>query len=212
MAGDDELKRALRDAAGAHLPDRARILARVGRGMAHPGAAPAALGRGFASGRLWGSAPWPRVVLATAAVAAVVGVGGYTAAALLRDGAAPGPAVVAASPSGGETTGAAEALRTPRTCPAGTAVELRVAQNGGVADTGDWRSLPAEDFTTEVREEGGALVCTGTLRPDRTVPAGQHVFAGQYNHAEGDRDAPAYRFTVRATSEDGRQAAVGGGF
>ncbi len=56
-------------------------------------------------------------------------------------------------------------------------VELRVAQTGGVADTGNWRSLPEEHFTVAVREEAGALVYTWTLRPGRTVPAGQHVFA-----------------------------------
>lgn len=30
-------------------------------------------------------------------------------------------------------------------------VELRIAQTGGVADTGNWRTRPAEDFTVSVR-------------------------------------------------------------
>ncbi|MFF1711361.1 hypothetical protein [Streptomyces sp. NPDC058268] len=84
-------------------------------------------------------------------------------------------------------------------------VELRVAQTGGVTDTGNWRSLPADDFTVSVRKSDGDLVYRWTLKAGRTVPAGEHVFAGQYNHAEGGRDAGEDTYAAEAT-ESGRQA------
>ncbi|GAA4889566.1 hypothetical protein GCM10023237_03760 [Streptomyces coeruleoprunus] len=276
----DDLQQALRDAARAHRPDRARILARVERGMAAP---PAAERPG---GRRPFAAPWLRVAGATTAVAAVLAVGGYAAGTLLNGdhgpattavppattavppptaaspappaATPPGPAPTATSPrpgpppsasapatrpTGGPTvptsTPTAQALRTrdghlsgqgavdphsnrfwaqsnitfTSAAPLGAlTVELRVVQTGGVADTGNWRSLPADDFTVSVREEAGVLVYTWTLRPGRTAPEGQHVFAGQYNHAEGGRDARGDRWTVTATATDGRKARVGGAF
>lgn len=79
-------------------------------------------------------------------------------------------------------------------------VELRIARTGGVADTGNWRSLPAEDFDVSVDEDDGFLVYRWSLRPGRTVPAGAHVFAGQYNHAEGQRDAGDDVYAVEAAA------------
>lgn len=90
-------------------------------------------------------------------------------------------------------------------------VELRVAQTGGVTDTGNWRSLPADDFTVSVREQGGELVYRWTLKAGRTVPEGEHVFAGQYNHAEGGRDAGEDTYAAEATAS-GQEAAVRGDF
>ncbi|MEV8316610.1 hypothetical protein AB0Q95_20810 [Streptomyces sp. NPDC059900] len=90
-------------------------------------------------------------------------------------------------------------------------VELRVAQTGGVADAGNWRSLPADDFTVSVGEQDGALVYRWTLKAGRTVPAGEHVFAGQYNHAEGGRDAGEDAYAAEATAS-GQKAAVRGDF
>ncbi|MEE1757384.1 hypothetical protein [Streptomyces sp. SP18CS02] len=234
----DELKRRLREAAHAHHPDRARILARVERGRAAP-ADPAPV-------RRTAGASWLRVVGATAAVAAVLAVGGYAVASVLHDD---GPATAAVPPvpedrtpgqdRPGVTPGptgqppvtdgylSGEGVIDPHSnrfwaqsnLTLGTAeplsaltVEVRVALTGGVADTGNWRSLPVEDFTVSVRERGGALVYTWVLKPDRTAPAGRHVFAGQYNHAEGGRDARADRYTITATSADGRKATVRGGF
>ncbi|MBW5420720.1 hypothetical protein GKQ77_03930 [Streptomyces sp. BG9H] len=83
-------------------------------------------------------------------------------------------------------------------------VELRVARGGEVADTGNWRSLPAGDFAVTVTERDGSLLYRWTLRAGRTVPAGEHVFAGQYDHPEGARDAHADRYTVRASTGDER--------
>lgn len=90
-------------------------------------------------------------------------------------------------------------------------VELRVAQTGGVTDTGNWRSLPADDFSVSVREEGDELVYRWTLKAGRTVPEGEHVFAGQYNHAEGGRDAGEDTYAAEATAS-GEKAAVRGDF
>lgn len=228
----DDLQRALRDAARTHEPDRARILARVERGMAEQATAPR---RRPPRAALPPARRWPRVALATAAVAGVLAVGGFGARAVLHDDA-PAPARVADPPpptvTPAPTSAVAGFLRghsavdpnsnrfwaqsnitfstaTPLTA---LTVELRVAQTGGVADTGNWRTLPAGHFTVVVREESGVLVYTWTLREGRTVPAGQHVFAGQYNHAEGGRDARGDRFTVTATGRDGRRATLTGGF
>ncbi len=79
-------------------------------------------------------------------------------------------------------------------------VELRVARPGEVADTGNWRSLPVGDFDVTVAERGGFLLYRWTLKAGRTVPVGEHVFAGQYDHRGGKRDAYADRYTVRAAT------------
>lgn len=90
-------------------------------------------------------------------------------------------------------------------------VELRVAQTGGVRDTGNWRTLPVDDFTVTVQESGGALVYRWVLKPGRTVPAGEHEFASQYNHATGVRAAGGDGYRVEAQSTGGT-ASVWGGF
>ncbi|MEU8890460.1 hypothetical protein [Streptomyces sp. NPDC048442] len=94
-------------------------------------------------------------------------------------------------------------LRTKKPLTALT-VELRVAQNGGVTDTGHWRTLPPEDFTVSVGEQGGFVVFRWTLKAGRTVPTGQHVFAGQYQHAKGERDANGDTYTVIAGTPEGQ--------
>ncbi|MFG3496679.1 hypothetical protein [Streptomyces sp. NPDC047886] len=242
----DHVERRLREAARAHQPDRARILARVERGMTDtPAVEPPARHRPF-------TAPWLRVAAATAAVAGVLAVGGFVVGGVLRDeppattaGPAPtdAPRTPVAPPSGSSAPTAppaTEGVSRPQdgflrgegavdphsnrwwaqsniTFTTGAplkalTVELRVALTGGIGDTGNWRSLPADDFTVAVRADGDALVYTWTLKPGRTAPAGRHVFAGQYNHAEGGRDARGDRYTVTATATDGKRARVGGGF
>ncbi|MGA4845651.1 hypothetical protein ACOBQB_05050 [Streptomyces sp. G5(2025)] len=79
-------------------------------------------------------------------------------------------------------------------------VELRVALGAKVADTGNWRSLPVEDFDVSVGERDGFLVYRWTLKAGRTVPAGEHVFAGQYDHGEGKRDVGGDRYAIRAAT------------
>lgn len=242
----DETRRRLREAAASHQPDRARMLARVERGMA--GGAQPAGGRApaYRAARL-------RVAGATAAVVTVLAFCGYAAATLTRPG---GESAAVASPppppsssaserpptggqdgSPGDSDGDADGhgedgglwaggsvdphsnsywaqsnvtLKNRRTLTSLT-VELRIAGTGGVASTGNWRTRPAADFDFSVREEGGALVHRWVLREGRTVPPGQHVFAGQYNHAEGGRDTGGDSYTIR-TDVAGEQRTVSGDF
>ncbi|MEV5954671.1 hypothetical protein AB0M11_12985 [Streptomyces sp. NPDC051987] len=266
----DELRARLHEAAEAHEPDRARILARVERGMA-------ARGRTSHRATLPPVFGWVRVVSATAAVAAVLGVGGYAVASAVKDtptektvavsptpsaspdatsgppsrtAAPPAPSAPAkgASPTARSTpspTGKASAtpaapvtkglqdgplrsdgsvdphsndfwaqsdvtLTTSQQLTALT-VRLQVAQTGGVSDTGAWRSLPESDFTQTVAEQGGFLVYTWTLKPGSEVPVGEWVFAGQYNHQQGGRDARNDTYTITG-SAGGSQYTVTGGF
>ncbi|GAA0497561.1 hypothetical protein [Streptomyces olivaceiscleroticus] len=235
----DEVRRQLRQAAAAHRPDRARMLARVERGMT-PTERPV-------PGPSRRAAPWLRIVTATAAVAGVLAAGGYGVAAVLHDQdrdarperAAPPahiapPAPRASTSPGGAPHGTrtedgplwsdgsvdphsndywAQSNVTLQTAEPLTAltVELRIARTAGVRPTGAWRTLPETDFTLTARAEGDFLVYRWTLKDGRTVPAGRHVFAGQYDHARGGRDAGAddYAVTVRYGDE---RAAVRGDF
>ncbi|MEV5605408.1 hypothetical protein AB0L33_28605 [Streptomyces sp. NPDC052299] len=232
---DEELSGRLREAAEAHLPDRARMLARVERGMAGGRPAPRSVRPPRAV------RPWLRVAGATAAVCGVLAAGAFAVTSAGDDARARGgPVASAPSPApdspaakgpGGLppedgplwTGGAVDpnsnpywaqsnvTLRTTEPLTALT-VELRVALTGGVNSTGSWRSLPEPDFTVSVNESGGYLVYRWTLRPGRTVPAGTHTFAGQYNHAEGDRDATGDYVTAHAVRASGGKAAVGDRF
>ncbi|MEU5547064.1 hypothetical protein AB0G85_32505 [Streptomyces sioyaensis] len=247
----DEVRERLREAAAAHRPAKARMLARVERGIrSHEAHVPS---------RRIGPAPWLRVVGATLAVAAVVTVSGYAVGSVvhgdeppLAPGArgtprtsAPGASgtprtsstLPGPEPSQGRTTPPSEEAendylrgegvvdphsnpywaqsditvisRVPLTA---LTVELRIAQTGGVADAGNWRTLPAKDFTTSVREgKDGALVFRWQLKAGRTVPAGRHIFAGQYHHAAGSRDAKGDAYTAEADGGAGK-AVVRGGF
>ncbi|MET7455621.1 hypothetical protein ABZT03_27775 [Streptomyces sp. NPDC005574] len=261
------LRARLREAAEAHEPDRAVILARVERGMSGQGRP----GHRATRPRVWG---WARVVSATAAVAGMLAVGGYAVASAVKEDAEPqrtvtvtatpapspdatsrpprpsvrptpsGPAspkAVDSSPArtpsagpsapvvpsgGGEEDGPlqsdgsvdphsndfwAQSDVTIRTSVPLTAltVRLSVAQSGGVDSTGAWRSLPEDDFTLTVGERDGFLVYTWELRQGRTVPKGEWVFAGQYDHDRGGRDAKDDGYAVTATAAGGHRAVSG---
>jgi hypothetical protein len=270
----DELRARLHEAAGAHQPDRARMLARIERGMteeARPSGHRAQLPPVFG---------WLRVAGATAAVAGVLAVGGYAVASAVKSDDAPPQGTVAVtatptpspeatsrppafpadpSPSAPPTrreSPSAPSSAPPATSPAATparppadagvedgplwsdgsvdphsnefwaqsnvtlktaeqltslTVELTVAQTGGVSSTGAWRSLPEDDFELTVGERDGFLVYTWRLKEGRTVPAGTWVFAGQYDHERGGRDAKddGYAATARTVSQD---LAVAGDF
>ncbi|MFD0260692.1 hypothetical protein ACFVH7_20810 [Kitasatospora indigofera] len=274
---DEDLRARLREAAAAHRPDRARMLARVERGTAagaRPGRAPARTG----------PASWPRVWIAALATAGTLVAGGFAVASVVREqaprpagvtgptapspspspapsrsaapsspaatapvGPGPVPSPAASHPAATAATTAVSAPAGPTapasaTAPAGGShtddgplwsdgsvdpgststraqsnvtlkarkpltsltVELRIARTAGVQDAGSLLSLPAEDFTVSVRVEGDVLVYRWTLRAGRTVPAGQHLFAGRYDHTAGGRDAKDD--TYRA---DGRTADAG---
>ncbi|WP_413100525.1 hypothetical protein [Streptomyces sp. Inha503] len=88
-------------------------------------------------------------------------------------------------------------------------VELRVADTGGVRSTGSWSSLPTGDVTTATHVEDGVLVYRWTLRKGATVPTGRYVFAGQYNHAEGDRDTGRDAYAASGNGASGAFAVRG---
>jgi hypothetical protein len=262
------LRARLHEAAEAHEPDRARILARVERGMSGQDRP----GHRATRPPVWG---WARVVSATAAVAGMLAVGGYAVASAVREDAAPQKTVtVTATPApspdatsrpprpsarptpsrsaphepvgspvrtpsasppapvvpsaGGEEDGPlwsdgsvdphsndfwAQSDVTIRTSVPLTAltVRLSVAQSGGVDSAGAWRSLPEDDFALTVGERDGFLVYTWELKQGRTVPAGEWVFAGQYDHDRGGRDAKDDGYAVTATAA-GKHRAVSGDF
>ncbi|WP_333739338.1 anti-sigma factor [Streptomyces sp. IBSBF 2806] len=276
--GHDELRARLHGAAEAHEPDRARILARVERGMAGEGPGQRRSVHRATRPPLWG---WTRIVGATAAVAGMLAVGGYAVASAVKSDA-PARQTVSVSPapvdspdatsrppvspgatqgSGGgahhqakpssppsKSAGASPSAPAATPLPAigGTedgplrsdgsidphsndfwaqsdvtlttseqltrlTVQLKVAQTGGVSSTGAWRSLPEDDFTFTVAEQDGFLVYTWVLKEGRTVPKGEWVFSGQYNHDRGGRDARNDAYAISGRS-DGRQSSVGGGF
>ncbi|MEE1782793.1 hypothetical protein PUR71_07675 [Streptomyces sp. SP17BM10] len=252
---NEHIARQLREAAEAHQPDRARMLARVQRGAAGSPARHRARS---------GLRSWPRAALAGLATAGILATGGLAVAGIVRTQPPPEttPTVPPATsptvtptptPSAPPATSApAPAATTPaptRPVPSpstrsqngplwsegsiGThsnlywaendltlrttqplttlTVELRIAQTGDVRDTGNWRTLPSDDFTVTVQESGGALVYRWVLKPGRSVPVGQYEFAGQYNHATGVRSSANDSYRVDAQSA-GSAASVGGGF
>ncbi|MEU2393392.1 hypothetical protein [Streptomyces sp. NPDC007369] len=91
-------------------------------------------------------------------------------------------------------------------------LEVRIAQTGGVASTGAWRTLPEGDFTLTTTDGDGTLTYRWTLKPGRTVPPGRHVFAVQYNHAPGPRAAAADAYAATVGTTRGQQYAVTGTF
>ncbi|MFF1922951.1 hypothetical protein ACFVW8_20575 [Streptomyces sp. NPDC058221] len=226
---DEELPRRLRDAAGAHRPDRERMLARVERGMA--GAGPPA--RVVRPPRT--ATPWLRVAAATAAVCGVLAAGTFAVTSAGGEGAhedrGAAPPSATGTPGGTlrtedgplRTDGAVDphsnaywaqsnvTLRATEPL-ASLTVELRIALTGGVTSTGSWRSLPEGDFTVSATEDSSFLIYRWRLKPGRSVPAGTHTFAGQYNHAEGERDPAGDYVTVRAVRASGRPASVGDSF
>ncbi|MFD6287120.1 hypothetical protein [Streptomyces sp. NPDC060205] len=241
----DELRSRLRDSADSYEPDRARILARVERGMAGERGAPGPAARPTALG-------WFRVVGATAAVAGVLAAGGYAVASALK-AEAPNDRTVAVSPSPAPSPERSSPAASPAPTPTAGAgadagvedgplwsdgsvdphsnafwaqsnvtvktgkqltalnVVLKVRQTGGVTSAGSWRSAPESDFTVSVAEKDGFLTYTWTLRPGRTVWPGEWVFAGQYDHDRGGRDAGDDTYTADARA-DGEDLAVEGDF
>ncbi|MEU6225739.1 hypothetical protein [Streptomyces sp. NPDC047042] len=273
----DELRAGLREAAGAYEPDRARILARVERGMA---AGPEEKRRSRRRAARTPLLAWARVAGATAAVSGILAMGGYALASVVKDDETPADPTVSVSPlptPSPDATSRAPVQPAPEpshddtedekprptptptptptpkatnTAPAPDAkgvedgplwsdgsidphsndfwaqsnvtiktaerltaltVELKVADTGGVTSTGAWRSAPEDDFELTVAQRDGFLVYTWVLKEGRTVLPGEWVFAGQYDHTRGGRDAKddTYTVTARAGSE---QLAVKGDF
>ncbi|GAB3170226.1 hypothetical protein GCM10027162_10420 [Streptomyces incanus] len=238
----EEVHARLREAAGVHRPDRERMLARVERDMAGPdrpvrraarprepgwvrvvGATAAVAGVLVAGGYTAASAvkdartpPQHQVAVSPTTAPALSSSPAPDVPDALRPpaGSGDGPlgADGAVNPHSNEFWAQSDVtLRTGERLTALT-VRLRVAQTGGVSSTGAWRSLPEEDFGLTVSERGGFLVYTWTLRKGRTVPPGDWVFAGQYDHARGGRDARKDTYTATAATTGAEQLSVDGGF
>ncbi|WP_432113383.1 hypothetical protein [Streptomyces sp. S1] len=216
---DTRLRHELREAALAHRPDRARILARVERGLAAP--VPEARPRPRAR---WTVRRWAAVGAVTAAVAGAVGLAGTMTATAPPDRPttpataplpAPGPAARATAtinPGSNRWWAQSDLGVTTGSPVTGLVVELRIARTAGVVSTGHWRTRPAGDFTVTVTEEPGALVYRWTLKEGRALPPGPHVFAAQYNHPEGVRDASSDTYGVTLTAPDGGRTTLRGDF
>ncbi|MGW5848750.1 hypothetical protein ACWFQ8_12500 [Streptomyces sp. NPDC055254] len=234
----EDLKRRLRDAAAAHAPDRDGMLERVRHGMSRTPRADGRAARPLSWPRvtLVTLASTAALVAGGYTIAAVVPTDNPG-----RDAAA-NPAVPAPpSAADGDPTpstppepprtqdgplrsdGAVDphsnaywsqsniTLHTGAPLDALT-LEVQVAQTGGVASTGAWRTLPEGDFTLTTTDEGGTLAYRWTLRPGRTVPPGQHVFAVQYNHAPGSRTITGDTYAATATTTTGQRHTVTGRF
>ncbi|MGW4049976.1 hypothetical protein ACWENA_04040 [Streptomyces sp. NPDC004779] len=227
---EERLRGELREAALAHRPDRARMLARVEQGFSTP---PADRARApFRARKPLGAQPplrtpsggrprWTATAAVAATVVGVLGLGGLAVTALQDRPApsarvaAPGPAARAAGtidPGSNQWWAQSDLAVTTEAEVTGVSVEVRVALNGGVVTTGHWQTRSADDFEVTVAEESGALVYRWTLKRGRTVPAGPHTFAAQYNHAEGTRDASGDTYTVVLTGRDGGRTTLRGAF
>lgn len=85
----------------------------------------------------------------------------------------------------------------------GLVVELRVVKTDEVASTGSWSTLNSDDYEVKITEDDDALVYRWTLKPGKTLAAGTYVFAGQYNHAKGGRDAGGDAYAAQGDGPDG---------
>ncbi|MGW7293687.1 hypothetical protein ACWGIB_15025 [Streptomyces xiamenensis] len=217
---------ALREAAGAHRPDRERMRARVSAGIAEGG--------GRLPERTPRRVPWPAALPARARAAGAAAVLAVAAGAVVLAvawwgplagpdpvppaGEAPPPAAVTAGPLSalGEVDPGSHAywsqsnvtVRAEEPLTA-FALELRVTGGEGVRSTGAWRTLPGEDFELTVSQEAGELIHRWELRAGAEVPAGTHVFAAQYDHPAGEREPARDRYLVRATGAGGTVSAEG---
>ncbi|NEC88177.1 hypothetical protein [Streptomyces sp. SID12501] len=271
----DELRAGLHEAAEAYEPDRARILARVERGMAADPEEKRSRRRASRPPLL----AWARVAGATAAVSGILAMGGYALASVVKSDETPADPTVSVSPlptpspdatsrapvqpapdpSGGGNAQDDEPSSTPTPTPTPKAsntvaapvakgtedgplwsdgsidphsndfwaqsnvtiktseqlteftVELKIAETGGVTSAGAWRSAPEDDFDLTVAERDGFLVYTWVLKEGHTVWPGEWVFAGQYDHTRGGRDAKDDTYKVTAVA-GGEQLAVKGDF
>ncbi|MFC9816972.1 hypothetical protein ACFVJM_33485 [Streptomyces virginiae] len=272
----DDVREQLRRAAQQHRPDRARMLARVERGMAAAGGTPRrarTLGARFrvvfaavaaagvataatvvvgAVAGLPGSAPAPPAAVSHSPTSAPPATAATRDADTPQSDAAvpsPGPSRTASAaatptaadaPSSSASAPADQGRRPedrwlwsdgsvdPRSSPSQSQsnvtlktrepltalrVELRIALTPGVKDTSHQQTRPADGFTATVREEGGFLVYRWVLQPGRTLPAGEHLFAGRYDHAGNGRDAGKDTYRAEATTgADTDEAVVWGDF
>ncbi|MFI1989934.1 hypothetical protein [Actinoplanes sp. NPDC020271] len=92
-----------------------------------------------------------------------------------------------------------------------TALELAIsiARTDGVRSTGSWSTIPSDMITLTVIEQKDALVYRFTLKPGGKLAAGDYVFAGQYEHAAGKRDAGADLYGAICSAGDQKSEVTG---
>jgi hypothetical protein len=88
-------------------------------------------------------------------------------------------------------------------------VLVSVARTDGVANAGQWSSIPAEMMTMAVTEEKSTLLYRFTLHDGQSLAPGDYTFAAQYLHATGKRDAAADTYGAIALAGDSRAEVVG---
>ena len=89
-------------------------------------------------------------------------------------------------------------------------VVINVAKTEGVKDAGRWTTIPEAMVDAAVTEEKDRLVYRFSLK-NGTLAAGSYVFAVQYLHADGARDASVDNYGALATA-GGKQVPVTGAF
>jgi hypothetical protein len=80
-------------------------------------------------------------------------------------------------------------------------VELRIAATDGATATGSY--CDSGSMSVSISQQGGSIVYRWTLDSGRTLPAGSYTFAGQFQHAQGDRDTSGDSYTVTGSGPDG---------
>jgi hypothetical protein len=87
-------------------------------------------------------------------------------------------------------------------------VELRISQQAGaVSSNSSYTTAPGT--TVAVSSDGGYLVYRWTLNAGSTLAPGSYTFAGQFNHAEGDRDTSGDRYRITAQGAGGQAVEEG---
>ncbi|OIJ97672.1 hypothetical protein [Streptomyces monashensis] len=239
---NEEIARRLREAAEAHRPDRARMLARVQRGMAGPAVRHRA--RPFARSGT-------RVALAGLAVVGILGTGGLAVAAIVAHSsppvtvttpATPSPTAGSSHPTSARPTPAGPApVTTPgssRPTPAATSPSPAAgeSQNGVLSSAGslDARSTvywtqsnlvlkttrPLTSLTIEMRiVQTGGVKNTGTWQ---TLPSGDFTVTAQ--EAGGTLvyrwvlkpgltvPAGSFEFAAQFNNGTGKRSAAGDGY
>jgi hypothetical protein len=88
-------------------------------------------------------------------------------------------------------------------------VILRVSGGpGAVSRNNSFTSAPGTSVS--ITAEGDGLVYRWTLDAGRTLAPGTYTFAGQFDHAKGERSSAGDRYTVSGAGESGPAAADGG--
>jgi hypothetical protein len=89
-------------------------------------------------------------------------------------------------------------------------VVINVTKTKGVKDAGKWSTVPETMITSTVTDEKNVLVYRFSLKQGTLAP-GSYVFAAQYEHADGDRDAASDTYGALATAGT-KQVTVTGAF